>query len=256
MNSRVPLKPLAWYKKLATRKGRLASLAFLVEGERALRQIRQSQPESIVEIVHSEPASDWEGICPTREVTPSQMRAICQAVTPQVVAGVVQLPVSTYCDALPRPLTGPVLLLEDIQDPGNVGTLIRTAAGFNFSGMIMTIKCADPFAPKCVQATAGSVLSLWMRRTPNYMGCLSALKQAGYQVIAADLSGVPEPDQLPRSADVVLALGNEASGLSAALRHAADVRFQLPLEQTKAESLNVAVCGAICMYLLTQGTSG
>jgi TrmH family RNA methyltransferase len=243
------LKPLAWYKKLATRKGRLAAGAFLIEGERAIQQIRQWQPEAIVEILATTEHLPQYLQYPRRCVTDNQLRAICHAQTPQGILAVVRLPLATYSDQLPQQDDGKILLLEDIQDPGNVGTLIRTAAALRFSGVILTEQGADPFAPKCVQATAGSVLSLWLRRTSHYLELAEALKQRGYTLVAADLHGQEDPSLLCAPGRLLLALGNEASGLSPALRHAAHALFRIAVKEANAESLNVAACGAICMYL-------
>ena len=142
--------------------------------------------------------------------------------------------------------------MEDIQDPGNVGTLIRTAAAFGFSGIILSDKCADPFSPKCVQSTAGSILSLWLRRTDNYVNLIQSLIRQNYTLIAADLQGEDRPDIFNITGQLILALGNEAAGLSESLLHKAQYRIKIPIDRTRAESLNVAVSGAICMYLTSR----
>ena len=137
-----------------------------------------------------------------------------------------------------------------MQDPGNAGTLIRTAAAFDFTGVILTENCADPLAPKCVQSTAGTVLSMWLRRTPQYLELVRSLRRLGYKLVAADLKGNADPSVLKQE-KLVLALGNEAAGLSKAMLDEADYRLCIPVEQEKAQSLNVAACGAILMYLST-----
>jgi TrmH family RNA methyltransferase len=251
-----PLKPLAWYKKLATKRGRLAAGMFLVEGERAIRQIAGTHAEAIVEILTTAEGEISGLQVPTRLLTPGQFRSVCATQTPQGLAAVVRLPQDTYSDQLPPHCGSHLLLLEDIQDPGNVGTLIRTAVAFRFSGVLLTDKCADPFAPKCVQATAGSVLSVWLRRTPHYLTLAESLRRQGYTLAAADLEGYAEPTVLSAQARLLLALGKETSGLSPALLRVAQVRFAIPMDRTRAESLNVAACGAICMYLSVQTTVG
>jgi TrmH family RNA methyltransferase len=244
-----PLRPLSWYRKLASRKGRLKAGAFLVEGDRAIRQVISSQPEGITEILTArEPPPAYRNY-PVRSVTESQFRSISQTKTPQGIMAVVRLPMEIYSADLPVDTGTKVLLLEDIQDPGNVGTLIRTATAFDYSGAILTENCADPLAPKTVQATAGTVLSLWLRRTAHYLELANTLKKDGYTLIAADLNGNAEPEVLRHRAKLLLALGNEAAGLSAALLDIADYRLRIPTIRKKAESLNVAACGAICMYL-------
>jgi len=248
----VPLRPLNWYKKIATKKGRLKTRSFLVEGDRAIRQIISSNPDEIIEILTIEEPSSVYRNYDVRLVTESQFRSICLTKTPQGTMAIVRLPVDVYSDDMPEDAGNKILLLEDIQDPGNVGTLIRTAAAFNYSGVIMTKSCADPLSPKCVQATAGTVLSVWLRRTDCYLEFTKTLRNRGYSLIATDLNGVAEPMILYRQNRLLLALGNEASGLSRALLDMADYRLRIPTVPEKAESLNVAACGAICMYLSSQ----
>ncbi len=174
-----PSKPLKYYRKLATRKGRLEARAFVIEGERAVRQVMDSRPGAVLEIVTIEDTRALYPQYPQRTVTESQFRHITTSKTPQGVLAVVSLPMATYSDNLPENSDPQVLFLEDIQDPGNVGTLIRTAAALDFAGVILTEKSADPFSPKCVQSTAGSVLSLWLRRTKDCMGMVKELKEQG-----------------------------------------------------------------------------
>jgi TrmH family RNA methyltransferase len=248
----LPLKPLNWYKGLNEKKGRLQTGFFLVEGERAIRQIMVAHPDAIAEIITIEKPPKVFRDYPVRSVTESQLHKICHTKAPQGIAAVVRVPADLYSNHLPDDAGNKVLLLEDIQDPGNVGTLIRTAAAFDFSGVILTENCADPLGPKCVQATAGAVLSLWLRRTKDYLELVRVLKERGYTLIAAELKGTASPSILKDHDRIVLALGNEAAGLSEALLNDADYRLRIPIVKKKAESLNVATCGAILMYISTQ----
>lgn len=246
------LKPLKWYKKLATKKGRLESGAFLVEGERAIRQIITVNPDKVLEIITTSELTPSFQIFPVRFVSDSQFRSLCLTKTPQGPIAVIRLNPETYSDQLPGTLGAKVLLLEDIQDPGNVGTLIRTAAAFDFSGIILAEKCADPLSPKCVQSSAGSVLSVWLRKTPRYLELAESLKKEGYYLVAADLDGAEDASILSSREKLLLALGNEAWGASESLLHTADHQLKIPINRKSAESLNVAACGAICMYLSSQ----
>jgi TrmH family RNA methyltransferase len=245
----MPLQPLKWYKKLSARKTRQESGAFTVEVSRAIGQIMAAAPESIREILAVvEPPSIFLDY-PLRIVTESQFQSICHTRNPQGIMAVVALPSETYTASLPEKTGTKILLLEDIQDPGNIGTLIRTAAAFDFSGVIMTESCADPFAPKVVQASAGSVLSLWLRRIPGYQELIQKLKESGYILAAADVEGRENPSVLTGQENIILALGNEASGLSDTIISTADYCIGIPIRRNKVESLNVAACGAILMYL-------
>jgi len=245
----MPLKPLKWYNNLATKKGRLEAGAFLVEGDRAIKQIVATHPDEIIEIIAIEKPSPAYHDYSIRFVTTKQFRSISQTKTPQGTIAVVRLPLDTFSDYLPETIGTKILLLEDVQDPGNVGTLIRTAAAFNFSGVILSIKCADPLSQKCIQSTAGTVLSVWIRKTTHYLKFIEVLKKNGYSLIAADLKGIKDPSMLYYQDKLLLALGNEASGLSESILNASNHRFQIPIIRQQAESLNVAACGAICMYL-------
>ncbi len=243
-----PLKPLKWYRELADARERLAAGAFLIEGERAVQQVIRNHPGDVLEIVSiKEPPPPRR--YPVRLVTEAQFRAISSTQTPQGIAAVVRLPHETYSASLPVERGTHILILEDIQDPGNVGTLVRTAVAFGYSGLIMTEKCADPFSPKVVQATAGTVLSLWIRRTREELQLVRLLQQDGYRLIATDVNGAEDTSVFSANQRLLLALGNEAAGLSRPLLEAADFRLRLPIASESVESLNVAVCGAICMYL-------
>ncbi len=247
------LKPLKWYRDLATKKGRLQAGAFLVEGDRAIEQALHNNPEAVLELLSSKALPPRYDGFPQRELTEGQLRSIAPSRTPQGTIAVVRIPMETYTDELPTPIGTHVLLLEDVQDPGNVGALIRTAVAFGYSGIIMTEDCADLFSPKCVQATAGTVLTLWARRTSRHMALVEQLRRSEYLLVAADVDGNASPDVLRQHDRMLLALGNEASGLSEAVLAAADCRVRIPTVRDSAESLNVAACGAICMYLSYHG---
>jgi TrmH family RNA methyltransferase len=244
------LKPLKWYRDLSDKKARLGAGVFLAEGEKVIRQIAGNQPLAIIEIVATEePPPDFRNY-PWRRISERQSQYISRNQTPQGIAAAVRVPEGVYSHHLPPDAGRKILLLEDIQDPGNAGTLIRTAAAFDFSGVVLTDKCADPFSPKVVQASAGAVMSLWLRATAQYTGLVKTLPGKGYKIIAATLDGRDGPDVL-KEERFVLALGNEAAGLSCALLEMADYRVRIPIAREKAESLNAAVCGGILMYLST-----
>jgi len=243
------LKPIKWYQNLATKKGRLEAKAFLVEGDKPIKQIFNNNPDEIIEIVSTEDLPASYSKYSQRLITETQMRLISSSKTPQGIVAVVRLPMETYSDQLPANMGRYILLLEDVQDPRNVGSLIRTAVAFNYSGLILSEKCADPLSPKCVQPTVGTILSLWIRRTSRYLELIEKLKHDGYILVATDLDGVENPSVIQCQDKLLLALGNEASGLSEPLLKASNYRIRIPIRRDKAESLNVAACGAICIYL-------
>lgn len=141
-----------------------------------------------------------------------------------------------------------VLVLEDVQDPGNVGTLIRSAVAFGFEGVLLNEKCADPFSPKAVHASAGSVLSAWIVKTDDFYEKITAFKNKGYHIISTDLKG-DSYSGFENIENLILAMGNEGNGISDKLRGLSDILFKIPMNSEAVESLNVGAAGAVSMYL-------
>lgn len=149
--------------------------------------------------------------------------------------------------------TGGVLVCEDIQDPGNLGTMLRSAAGLGFGGAVLSPGCADPFGGKALRACMGAV-----GRMPLLCGvpaavAAAALKAAGFTVVAATLAAGAQPlASVPVQGKVALMIGNEGAGLSGAAAAAADVRAFLPMANG-VESLNAAAAASVLMYHFTAG---
>ncbi len=242
------MKPLSWYRDLRDPRNRRQNGCFLVEGPRAIEQLHLCAPREIVEILAAESfAGDAARFgCPVRSLSNRQFSSIVSAKTPQGIAAVVRIPEGTYGDCLPENPGSRLLLLEGIQDPGNVGTIIRTASAFDFSGIALSSECADPFSPKAVQASAGSVLSVWLRQSAGCLDLARNLQQRGFSLVAATLTGTPVKDYRA-DGPLVIMLGSEGAGLSKELLEVADMTVTIPINREKVESLNVAVAGAILM---------
>ena len=244
------LRSLSWYKKLSGPKGRKEEGFFLMGGYRGVGQILKNHPQSISELLATEQyawlAQKFE--VPLRILQLQQLKKISTSVTPHEVIAVVKIPRNTYSVVIPENPGNRLLFLDDVQDPGNVGTLIRTASALNYNGCILTSKCADPFSPKSVQSSAGAVLVPWIRRTRDYPALLNGLRNRGYKIISADVKGRTSIDfsEIPHH---ILALGSEGTGLSQSVIALSDQVFQIPIDSEAVESLNVAACGAICMFM-------
>ncbi|MGA2508175.1 MAG: RNA methyltransferase [Chitinispirillaceae bacterium] len=247
----VILRPLSWYKDLSNVRRRREYGFFLVEGKRAVEQIQKTAPSSIEEILATETASKTTGrfSCALRILTDRQFKTICSSKTPQGIAAVVRIPENSYGEDLPKQTGDRLLLLEGVQDPGNVGTLIRTASAFDYGGVIMSEECADPFSPKAVQASAGSTMSVWIRRTDGYRGIVKKIQERGFKLIAADVEGGTLTARYSLPLRCVLMLGSEGAGLSDQLLALADEKIRIPINDRMVESLNVATAGALLMFL-------
>jgi TrmH family RNA methyltransferase len=242
------MKPLSWYRDLLDTRMRRQSGCFLVDGPRAVEQIHLCAPREIVEILAAESfAGDTARFgYPVRRLADRQYSSLVTAKSPQGIAAVVRIPEGSYGDSLPDKPGSRLLLLYGIQDPGNVGTIIRTASGFDFGGIVLSGECADPFSPKAVQASAGSVLSVWLRHSPNYLNIARNLKLQGFALLGATMDGIPVKDY-NTDGSLGIMLGSEGTGLSKELLAIADIKVTIPINRAKIESLNVAVAGAILM---------
>lgn len=184
--------------------------------------------------------------------------------TPQGVAALVRPRAGTLDDLLGGiPL---VLVLAGVQDPGNVGALVRTAEAFGASGIAAcsagAIGTANPYAPKALRASAGSALRLPIVRGVSAPVLLAQLKVAGVRIYAACPEGVPAskalaPWEIDWRAPGALLIGNEGAGLPADLARSADAVVRIPQtphgnaaseEVSPRESLNAAIAGSILLY--------
>jgi RNA methyltransferase, TrmH family len=244
------LKSLKWYESLHDSKGRDSNRAFLVEGTRAILQITRSTPERIIEIIYPEEMEKLAGLSyPVRNIPASQFKRIALSLHPAGPIAVVALPDDLNSINLPDEPGDRILILEDIQDPGNIGTLLRNAAAFDFSGVICSDKCADPFSPKATQAACGALVSLWIRRSDKFRTMIRSVKDKGYTVVAADTDGKTWKKTPADNGKIALVLGNEGNGISHETLLIADKTVKIPININRVESLNVASAGAILMYL-------
>ena len=147
------------------------------------------------------------------------------------------------------PEMGNFLLLDNLRDPGNLGTLIRSAVGAGFDGVLLYGDCVEPFNPKAVRATMGTFAfcNLWKIGETE----LEQLKDAGYDFCITTGRGGESIIESSFGAKTVLVVGSEAHGVSDALMQRADRLITIPL-QPECESLNAAVAGSICMFRVSE----
>lgn len=145
------------------------------------------------------------------------------------------------------PKDGPVACLWQLQDPGNLGTIIRTADASGFDGILLSPDCADLFSPKVLRSTMGSVFRLGFSFPSSLPDALESLKNKGFSILSSQLDGDPFYDRTNVSPSFVLIIGNEGNGVSDAVKNTATHRLCLPM-RGGAESLNAAVAAGIMMY--------
>lgn len=245
-------------RRLHRRRDRDQRRLFLAEGPQAVREA-VAEPGAVREIFGTR-----EGLNRYRElaeaahaagapvslVTDDALASLAETVNPQGLVAV--------CAQLDRPLPAVlagrprlVAVLADVRDPGNAGTILRTADAAGAEGVVFAGEAVDPYNGKCVRASAGSLFHLPVVRERDALGTIVAARAAGLRVLAATGYGETDLHALAATGGLdgptAWLFGSEAHGLPAELLEAADARVRVP-HYGRAESLNLAAAAAVCLY--------
>jgi len=238
-------------RALRRRKGREAEGLFLAEGVRVVRDLldaglpvalglytgeaeRDAATAALVERLRDRAAR-------SEQVSAEDLAEYADTVTPQGLLAVAGIPVRTWNDLRSRRL----LVVDGVQDPGNLGTLVRTAEALGAGGVLCVEGTTDPWGAKAVRAAAGASLRLPVLRVGR-VAAIEALAERGIPLWASAADGDPVRRRDPRPDAVALAVGNEGAGVSPEVRRAAE-RVVAIEQAPDAESLNVAVAAALLM---------
>jgi len=166
--------------------------------------------------------------------------------TPQGLVAVAELKTSAYEDLFlgAAPL---VVVADRVQDPGNLGTMMRTALALGATGMMLTKGSVDAFNPKVVRSAAGALFSLPFAENLSIESCIIDCRKRGLQVLALSADGDSPLAEVDLTKPSLLLLGNEANGLEKSVEKSADLMVSIPMS-TDSESLNVAIANAIVLY--------
>jgi len=239
---------------LHRRKARQQEGLFLAEGVRVVEELARSRVDLAFSIVattmEDSPrgralAEALERRAPVHRVTEPALRQLAATDTPQGVLAVARIPEATIADVVARP--GHILVADAVQDPGNLGTLVRIADAFAAAGVVLLPGTVDAWNPKVVRSSAGSSFHLPIVESelPDFA---DACRRAGITLLGADVNGTPVEDvEFGRTALVV---GNEGAGITPATRAALDATVSIAMPGN-AESLNVGVAAGILFYLIT-----
>lgn len=181
--------------------------------------------------------------CQVAETPDDVLETLADTETPQGVVFACPLPETTLPDKLSP---GRYLVLDGLQDPGNLGTVWRTADAFGAAGLILTGNCADPFSPKAIRASMGACF-----RLPVWKGDRSAvaelLKGSDIPLYATALREDTEDVRLADLSRAAVVIGSEGRGISAEMLDLCEKTLKIPMEE-KCESLNAAVAAAIVLW--------
>ena len=169
--------------------------------------------------------------------------------TPQGVLAIVEKPNYQVKNIIKNP-NSTLLVLENIQDPGNLGTMIRTAEGAGFTGIILSDDCVDILNPKVIRSTMGAIYRMpyaYARDEDGFHEILKEVKNNNITIFAAHLEGAKFYDKVEYQEKCAILIGNESNGLKEETAKIADGLIKIPMKG-KVESLNAAVAAAVIMY--------
>ena len=219
---------------------------FVVEGRRFCEELPAGQlekafvTEAFLELPEGRSLAER---LQAETVSQAVMEKMADTKTPQGILALVRMQETSPEDFG----SGPLLVLEHVQDPGNVGTLFRTSEAAGAGGVILDRETADPYSPKVLRATMGAVFRLPFVISNDLPGLLRQLRAEGFSLTAAHLAGTEYYDAVSYPARTAFLIGNEGNGLSEEVTSLADKKVRIPMEG-QTESLNAAVAGALLLY--------
>jgi TrmH family RNA methyltransferase len=237
--------------RLKKRAFRDQTRSFLVEGAQAVTEALGRDPCGLDALVVDDPAGALAVDASRRgvdvlHVSPDLIRALTSTVTPQGLVGV-----APYVD---RPLTvlldddpACVAVLHEVRDPGNAGTIVRSADASGATGVVFTPSSVDVYNPKTVRASAGSIFHVPLVRAVATSDAIGTLRERGFRTFAMDAHGSENLYGLDLGGKVAFVFGNEAHGLPQDVVRLADATVRVP-QAGGAESLNLAAAATVCLF--------
>lgn len=230
-------------KKLLKKKYREQS--YLIEGWHLFEEAEKANAEFLNIFVLEDFADRVEHMSNVTFVTPEVLKELTDSKTPQGIIAEVAMPILPLANLK----AGRYLVLEDVQDPGNVGTMIRTADAAGLDGVLISDKSADIYNQKTLRSMQGSHFHLPVWRTNVYEAC-ETLQNLGVPIIATTLSkDSVDYKTVKHDGNFALVMGNEGNGISNKMTNQADVLAHI-IMPGQAESLNVAVATGIVLFSL------
>lgn len=228
---------------------------FLAEGPQVVREVLAHRPDTVKDLYFDAQAATRHtavieagraaGLS-TREVSHEVLAAMCDTLVPQGIVAVcrpIDVDLDTVLDVRPRLL----VILTNVRDPGNAGTVIRGADAAGADAVLVSDSSVDIYNPKVVRSTAGSLFHLPIVTGLPIPVLLDRVRGAGLALLAADGSGQSQLADIDLARPHAWVMGNEAWGLEPGVREACDAVVRVPI-YGKAESLNLAMAASVCLY--------
>lgn len=251
-SSNVQIKNLVKLQKNA--RTRREQNAFVTEGKKMFEEAkalgvvkRAYVSESYLNALEVSEEEYFKGI--VYEVVEEKVfKEAADTMTPQGIMAIVEKPAYTLEEMISGDKVH-LVLLENLRDPGNLGTIMRTAEGAGITGIIMSKETVDLFNPKVVRSTMGSIFRVPFLYVEDLVEITKELKEKGISIVATDLQGKNNYHKEKYGKKAGIVIGNEAQGISEAMRESANVLVKIPM-CGKLESLNASVAAGIMMYEL------
>jgi TrmH family RNA methyltransferase len=251
-------KVFKWVKGLTETKKRKEEKRFLLEGFTFVKETLEKNLEFVECVIlgegftKSEKGKEFLNFLTEKKITyhifsTSLIKDISSTETPQGILAVIKQKEYKDFSLFLKKETNIVVLLEGIQEPNNVGAIIRVSLAAGVSAIFYTKGTADPFSLKSVRASAGAILYLPVIRIDETKEAIKLLKEKGFQIVATVPEGGENLFKAEFNKKVAVLLGNEARGISERAKVLADKLITIPMNK-KAQSLNVAVSAGIILY--------
>lgn len=242
--------------RMKQKKYRQKEGLYLIEGRKMLREALAGKP-ALEQVFLTREALESDQVLANAVseadcyiVDERLMSIICDTQAPQGVAALARIPEYKVSSLLAKP-DGILLLLDQIQDPGNMGTILRTAWGFSIQGVLLTPDCVDPFSPKAVRASMGGIFNVPLIERAD-QDLLIEFKEGGYQILGSMPTAAETLFDQDLTGGRMIVIGNESRGISQGVLDQCDHCFKIPLNP-RADSLNAAMaCAIIAVEALRQ----
>ena len=231
-------------------KARNESGLFVAEGLRIFKEIPREQIDSIFvseSFLKEEEKKHLIGGMKYEVLTDEVFQVMSDTKTPQGILALVKQHAYIPEDLTRVPGPAFLMILENIQDPGNLGTIIRAGEGAGITGVLMNSTTADIYNPKVIRSTMGSVFRVPFAYTDNLTDSILQLKKKGIKLYAAHLNGRNNYEKEDYTVDTGFLIGNEANGLTEDTARLADAYIKIPM-MGSVESLNAAVAASVLMF--------
>jgi TrmH family RNA methyltransferase len=245
---------LKYYSSLNKVKYRKLEERFIVEGIKLVDEALKSYFDCEVIIAsnsfaksHSSLLDEYKHKTIIQIVPDNDFNKIADTQSPQGIIGIMEMPLQRYIDETKE---NTIVALENISDPGNVGTIIRTCDWFGIKDIIISSNSVDIYNPKVIRSTMGSLFHVNIHISENIIGTLKTLQQKGKKIFCADMNG-EDIYTLEKQKTSVLVFCNEANGPTKRLLEITDLKITIP-KLGEAESLNVATAAAVVISEFTK----